>query len=228
MIYLLTGNDDGKKNIFLREHRATHFSDMQFRVYDEFDFSIREFEANIAGEDLFGERTGFILKNILSTVEVIKNVEDVLMRWNPQMPIYVLEKSVPKDFLESFLVEEYAHSTDVSIKPDFTLFQAIYARDKKGAWTSFVKRSQAEPAELLHGSILSQIKNMYKVKHLEGGYKELGFTTDGSYQAARRGTSNYTSEEISDMYHTLVAMPTEARTDNIPLSLMLERFILKL
>lgn len=227
MIHLILGTDDTEKKVFLENHRKEHYPDASFQTFDVFDFNQVDFEQHISSEKLFGEEEGFVLYGLLNNEERRDFFIDLLGDKVISAPIYFFDETAPKSFVEGIKEVFVTTINKEKNEPDFTLFQAVYSRNKKLCWQAYTERVKSEAIEMLHGSILSQVKNMYKVTHLEGTFKDMDFATAGGESAAKRGAKNYSKEEIEVMYRELVLLPTTSRKIGLPLETALERFILE-
>ncbi len=230
MLYLVLGNN--------REAQKKYIRDLEkniggyFMYLDKYSFSKEHFESQIFGTSMFDGDTHIVLDEVCET----KELQEYLAGLAPEIKdsgsrVIILQKDIPEELRESlraYLTETVEYKLAVG-RPDFSLWSAYYARDKKASWTAYNQQIEDEPVEKIHGGILSQTKNMVKIKIApkDASYKDLGFSTQKSMDSASSGAKRFTREELSDMYYCLVEMPLLAHNGESDFKLELEKFFLK-
>jgi hypothetical protein len=230
MLYLVLGNN--------REAQKKYISELEkniggvFTYFDKYTFSRDSFETGIFGTNMFGEESHIVLDEVCETKEnqdyIVELAEEIK---KSSRSVVLLQKDTPEDFkelLQNFLTETVECKL-ASIRPDFSLWAAYYARDKKASWMAYIDQTETEPVEKIHGGLLSQTKNMYKTKIAtqDATYKSLGFSTEKSMYSASVAAKKFTEGELADMYYILVEMPLLAHNGETDFKLELEKFILK-
>lgn len=231
MLYITHGNDRAKQKKYIDEIKAKHRG-VSLVVFERSEFNKESFEQTISGGSLFGERFCIILDGVCEIQENREFILNLKKELKESATVVILqETSLEPDFIDQIMdyASEVVNFATTSEKPDFTLWSAFYAKDKKGAWQAYLDISKKEASEKTHAGLLSQVKNMYKIKNAPSGttYKELGFAKEGGYGSAAWGASKYSAQEISDMLYKLSEMPLRAHNGELDFSLELEKFILK-
>jgi hypothetical protein len=231
MLYLVTGDDRISQKKYIKDRFEK--AGMPSLVFlDATEFSTEEFEQKVFGLGLFGEKYTIVLDGICELSErreyILKHAQHIK---EAETVVILLEKKIETEFLkqiENHVTESFTHSL-FKEKEDFTLWAAIYARNKKNAWTSFVEQIAYEPAEKIHAGFLGQVKNMYKIKKYGAGstYKELDIEKESTYMHAKRGAALYSQEEIEELFFVLTEMPLLAHNGETDFKLALEKCILK-
>ena len=113
--------------------------------------------------------------------------------------------------------------------PDFGLWRALQNRNKKEVWISYIKKLETDSIQSIHGAVISQIKNIYKIYLAEegDGFKDLGFSTESTYKNALSAAKMYKKEELHEMLCILTNMPKDAYTGNVSFEILLEKFLLE-
>ncbi len=229
MIYLVLGNNREAQKAYIKGLEKSVGGD--FIYFDKDAFGKDHFESLVFGNSIFGGETHIVLDEVCETKELQEYLTGLVHEIKESGSLVViLQKDAPEDFREAllpFLTETVEYKT-AGEKPDFSLWAAYYARDKKASWVAYSSQVETEPVEKIHGGILSQTKNMYKVKTAGDGptYKTLGFSTEKSMASASAAAKKFTKEELSNMYYSLVEMPLLAHNGETDFRLELEKFIL--
>jgi hypothetical protein len=229
MLYLVLGNNREAQKKYI--HTLETSIEGDFLYLDKYSFNKDDFESQIFGTNMFGDVTHIVLDEVCETKEMQDYIVGLASEIKKsQALVILLQKDASQDFLEElgdFLTEtvEYKLAGD---RPDFSLWAAFYSRDKKASWMEYSSQVETEPVEKIHGGILSQTKNMYKIKIATSGdtYKTLGFSTEKSFNSASSAAKKFSVEELSDMYYSLVEMPLLAHNGETDFKLELEKFFL--
>lgn len=231
MLYITHGNDRAKQKIYIEAIKTKH-KGASFAVFERSEFNKESFEQMISGDSLFGESFCITLDGVCEIQENREFILSLKKELKENTSIVILQEAfLESDFIDQITdcASEVVNFAIASEKPDFTLWSAFYGRDKKAAWQAYLDISKKEASEKTQAGLLSQVRNMYKIKNAPSGttYKELGFAKEGSYGSAARGAGKYSTKEISDMLYELSEMPLRAHSGETDFSLELEKFILK-
>lgn len=229
MLYLVLGNNREEQKRYIKTLKEKVGGN--FIYFDKYSFEKENFEAEVFGTNMFGEETHVVLDEVCET----KELQDYILELSRELQksskqVVLLQKEAVEDFktgLLPFLTETVEYKL-ASERPDFSLWAAYYARDKKTSWMAYCSQVDGEPVEKIHGGILSQTKNMHKVKVANGtaSYKELGFSTQKSMDSASIAAKRFTKEELADMHYSLVEMSLRAHNGETDFKLELEKFLL--
>lgn len=236
MLYILHGNDRIKQKKYIDAFKKEHaFYGAEY--IERKDFTREDFEQLIFGIDLFNANPKIIILD--GVLELSDNREYVLsiapdIQKSTNIFLFqevALEPSYIKE-ISSFTEDIQQNKTTEEYKSDFSLWRAVYDRDKKAAWLAYLLAKQTDPDEKIHAGIVGQFRNMYKIKlaQKEKGnisWKDLGFDKEGGYSAALAGSKKYSEKEVRDIYAELIYLVEDAHSGKADFSLGLENFILK-
>lgn len=230
MLYILMGDDRLAQKKYIQKTWGA--ADATLVFLDQDTFNQDTFEQMLFGNGLFGEKYTLVLdslcENVVERNYILSHAPEIAQGGTA---VILIEKKIDADFLAE--IEGYCESVRSFKLPDtrtdFTLWSAIYARNKKSAWMSFVEQAETESVERLHATILGQFKNMYKIKTYGTGktYKQLDFEKESSFASAQKGAGLYSLEEIEQCYYALTEMPLRAHNGEIDLRLSIEKFLLQ-
>jgi hypothetical protein len=190
---------------------------------DQDTFNQDTFEQMLFGSGLFGETYTLVLdslcENVAERIYILAHAPEIA---KSDTVVVLLEKKIDADFLKEIeIYVEDVHSFKLpETRTDFTLWSAVYSRNKKSAWMSFVEQAETESVERIHATILGQCKNMYKIKSYGAGktYKQLDFEKESTFASAQKGAAMYSVEELERCFYLLTLMP---------LRLAIEKFLLQ-
>ncbi|MEN9852388.1 MAG: hypothetical protein RI996_331 [Candidatus Parcubacteria bacterium] len=230
MLYIITGDDRRTQKKYIQNTWGATEATLLF--LDQDNFTQDSFEQTLFGSGLFGETYVLVLDGICENAAernyILSNASEIA---NRDTIVVLIEKKIDVDFLKE--IEKYCKGVQSFKLPetrtDFTLWSAIYARNKKSAWMSFVEQAETESVERIHATMLGQFKNMYKIKAYGTSktYKELDFEKESSFVSAQKGAALYSLEEIEYCFYTLTKMPLLAHNGETDLGLSIEKFLLE-
>lgn len=229
MLYLVLGNNRQAQKEYINELKTKTCGDLIY--LDKDTFTEQYFENAVFGVDIFGGQTHIVLDEVCETSELQEYIVGLASGISASTTIVILLQKdlldASRDSLIDYVTESVEFKLD-SARPDFSLWSAYYARDKKASWMTYVSQIETEAIEKIHGGLLSQTKNMYKTKISSPGdnYKTLGFSTEKSFNTASSAAKKFTLVELAAMYFGLVQMPLLAHNGEIDFKLELEKFIL--
>lgn len=234
MLYIVHGTDRAKQKKYIDDIKMSSGSilELKYSVIERSDFSVEDFSQRVLGESLFLDREFIVLDGVCEIKDnrdYILSIKDQISK--SQNTVVLQEISMDSEFVDSMraIAMDIVEYKKTGQSPDFTLWSGIYKRDKKVVWVAYIKEVNSSATEKIHAGILSQVKNMYKIKNasLETSFKSLGFLKEGSYQSAARGAKLYDQAELLDMLYELSLMFGQAHAGEVDFKLTLERFILK-
>ena len=107
----------------------------------------------------------------------------------------------------------------------FALADALGNRDRKKLWTLFVKGKRANiSVEEMHGVLFWQVKSMLLAR--SAGSASAAGLNPFVYKKAQSFLTKYSSEELDNVAHTLVALSHDARRGKHDFDTALEHFTL--
>jgi DNA polymerase III delta subunit len=226
MIYFLLGDDRESKinkTVLLKKDFETKHKDTIFYYFDNDNFDFETFEKIVNTPSLFGEKVFVVLENCLDEIE--KEVDIKTMVNNNDLNIIFQEKVIGREFLDLGLnVETFSKNTEM----DFSLWGAVSRREKKEAWISLLSKIEKEEVEQVLFSLLSQFKNIYKAKNVSSAtFKDLGFTKESSFMAAKKSASLYTELELTSVLKELTFLSLNQYSGAEDVKLSLEAIVLK-
>ncbi len=229
MLYLVLGNERQAQKKYIHELEKKVGGD--FNYFDKYSFSKEIFESQVFGLDIFGAENHIVLDEVCETREL----QDYILALAPEIEksncrVVLLQKDLYEEVQEGLspYLTEVVEFKAQAARADFSLWAAYFARDKKASWLAYTNQSQSEPIEKIHGGLLGQTKNMYKIKLAPAGanYKKLGFSTEKSLNSSASAAQKFTKAELAQMYFVLVEMPLRAHNGESDFKLELEKFIL--
>jgi hypothetical protein len=231
MLFITYGTDRASQKTYINKLREKNHQHV-YLLIERGDFTRNALEQTIFGKALFGESHLVVLDGVTELVENREYLETVFEEIEKSDNIVIIQDSkLPVDFIigAQNITKEVVEYKEPTEAPDFSLWSAFYARDKKLAWQSYLKISLSEASEKTHAGLLGQVRNMYKIKMAAPGttWKDLGFSKDTSYHKARLASNKFSESELGDMLYDLTAMFGRAHAGEIDFKLALESFILK-
>jgi len=239
MLYVYTGEDidtaRAKVQATVRALLAKNTDALYFRVTPE---TLKEysFEELTLSQSLFKREYIVVLDMLCSTSEgeymVLSYVEHIARA--PHL-FFVLEGKLKKETYNT-LAKHAASVTDFKTKAargvetfnTFALTDALAVRDAKTLWRLYHEALRSGvSAEEVHGILFWMLKSLVLAAHArtaeEAGMKPYPFTK------AKRAVKAFGSfDELNAHVRRFALLPTQARTDGVPLSLVLEEYILTL
>jgi hypothetical protein len=250
MLHLVLGDDRvAQKRYIQNTWGSTPGSELVF--LDALDFTGEVFEQLLFGTSLFGDAPTIVLdavcENSSSKAYMQSRVSAIAAS---DVTVVILEKKLEKstsekkttktktttsseaepDLTELLLTSASTTNTFAlpEMRMDFTLWAAVYARDKKQAWTAYTKVVQTEAIEKVHAGILGQVRNIYIVQECgaDKSAKELGIT-EGSFLKVQSAAKKYSPVEVGELYFALVELQERAHNGEVHFATELEKYILK-
>lgn len=206
MIYILSGNDIKKKNIYvkglLKNNLPIYISQEEISKENLFDYASRI--------SLFNEAPIVIIENIIKNEIVLLKPEDLIILKESGAIFVFLEDTISATDLKKFkkygIVEEFKIS---SIKPVgkmnvFNIAEAYSRRDKIGTWFSYREAVMRNVSpEEISGIIFWKIKTMIL-----------------------NGTRFFSKDELKNKSSELVSLYHRSHLGEVDFTIGLEQFIL--
>lgn len=121
---------------------------------------------------------------------------------------------------------EEIKNAPLTLRNPFVMADALATRDKKTLWIQLQHLSQAGlRAEEIVGTLWWQLKSM-RIAALASSAAEAGMK-DFTYNKAKRALSKYSLEEIETLSHDLLMLYHDGHAGRGDMTLMLERWVLK-
>ncbi len=237
MIYFFYGDSPETRKAFLktRETLSQKQPDAGVFAFNEENFSPAILEEYISGQGLFYIKYIVSFANLFETEHASELINKLPEMQKASHVFLVRERLLPqkvcaqiKKYSEKvwgvekkqFGREEKGNSPNV-----FLLADAVGKRNKKEAWTFFVKMHQAgiSPEEL-HGVIFWQIKSIALAEKAKNP-SEAGLSPF-VFQKAKKFSKNFTSEETQSLLSRLVSIYHQSREGGSDLNTSLEIFVL--
>ena len=231
MLYIVYGTDREKQRLYIEKVKKSHPDYRMFSI-ERSGFSKEMLEQTIFGEALFSENYLVVLDGVTELVEYREYIEGIAEELETSKNIVLIQDTkLPADFIKKIVVhaEEVIEYKKDTARPDFSLWNYFYARDKRSAWEVYLTASRTEASEKIHAGLLGQVRSMHKVKIADkgAGWKELGFSKDTSYNQALKASEKFTESELKDMLYELTRMFGMAHEGAVDFKLELEAFLLK-
>lgn len=206
MIYILTGNDIKKKNIFIQKL----VEDDQPDIFSREDINkekIFEYAGNVS---LFDKSPTLLIENFLNNKEINLSAEDLSILKNSQTKFIFTEDKIPSSEIKKYskyaTVEDFSNlpSKKVSRNNFFTIAEAFSRGDKINTWILYqeIIRNGGAPEEV-SGILFWKIKEMLL-----------------------SGTKIFSSNELKNMSSELVFLYHMAHIGKVDFIVGLEQFIL--
>ncbi len=215
MIHLFTGNDTKKVRekafAFIAAARKKR-EDAPYMRLDADSITSESLSQASGAQGLFFSKTLVLLDDPFSQKEVsditlsflpaLSQSQNLVVLLAPNTPPLLIKKVEPHS------EKIYAFDTLKKQERGFNtaLVNALSSRDGKTLWKEIVKAERTgEPAESVHGLLHWKARDMIQKKHRE-----------------------WTQEEARALSRLLINLMQDARQNNVPLTLALERFALSL
>jgi DNA polymerase III delta subunit len=239
MLYVLHGSDfvkRGKKLDEMVQFFLTKKPNTSFAKVNAGDFSNYSLDELAGGQGLFENKCVVVLDGIFEnkeTKEIILKKLDSLGKSNN---VFVInERALLKGDLAALLkhsekIQEFLLKEKMA-RPEFNIFSlsdAIGARDKKRAWTLYLRALEngSEPEEI-HGTIFWAVKNMALVKDAKQPTAESTGLKPFVLGKAKSSANNYSKKELNDFSSRLVSLYHDSHRGIGDFSAGLEKLILE-
>lgn len=239
MLYILHGDDflkrakklDEMVSFFLTKRPNTSFAKVNTETFGS--YSLDELAED---QGLFENKCVVVLDGIFENKEnkeiVLKklgelgksnNVFVINERALGKGDLTALEKHSEK--IQEFVLKEKPVKAEFNI---FSLSDAIGSRDKKRAWTLYLRALEngSEPEEI-HGTIFWAVKNMALVKDAKQSTAESTGLKPFVLSKAKASSSNYSKKELNDFSSRLVSLYHDSHRGTGDFSTGLEKLILE-
>lgn len=237
MIYFFYGDSPETRKAFLkmRETLSQKQPDAGVFAFNEENFSPAILEEYISGQGLFYIKYIVSFANLFETEHASELINKLPEMQKASHVFLIRERRLSQKICTQ--IEKYAEKVwglekkrsgreGKGDSPNvFLLADAVGKRNKKEAWTLFVKMHQAgiSPEEL-HGVIFWQIKSMALAEKAQSS-SEAGLSPF-VFQKSKRFSKNFTSEELQNLLSRLVSIYHESREGGPDLKISLEIFVL--
>lgn len=240
MFYVLHGIDFTKRNQKVLQLTETLLSKkpntllVKINADEVGSQSLDEF---ILGQGLFEQKLIIVLSGFLDDKEKKEEVLEKAEALSLSENIFITndEEVSPKIILG---LGEYAQKIQefplkIGVKSSFNIFalgDAIGARDRMGAWVSFLKSVEyGAEAEEIHGIVLWQLKSIALAKSAKGDSDKLKKAGISPFVATKavRYSKNYTEDELKKSMSSLVTLYHDSHRGILELMSGLEKFILE-
>lgn len=240
MFYVLHGADFVKRNQKVLQLTETLLSKKPNTLLVKInagESSSQELDQFIGGQGLFEQKLIVVLNGFLENKENREEVLEKAEALSLSENIFITNDGevLPKIILG---LGEYAQKIQefplkAGAKSSFNIFalsDAIGARDRMGAWTSFLKSIEyGAEAEEIHGIILWQLKSIALAKSTKGDSDKLKKAGISPFVATKavRYSKNYTESELKKNISDLVIIYHDSHRGILELPSSLEKFILE-
>ncbi len=236
MLHIIYGSDrDATRTQFHVTHDVVREKCSDEVLITEGSLSDNSLAEAASSVGLFGEKTLFVLDNILEKKEnqevVAARAKDLVLSPNYFL---VCEPSLEKEIIEALEkaganIQEYV-AQKTNARPAFNIFSlgdALGRRSKKELWVLCHEALDAgcEPEEI-SGTLFWSVKNMMLLKDAPAGV--LCGLNPFIAKKTREFSKNYSKEEIIDLSRALVAAYHYAHNGGEPMDIALERFVLSI
>ncbi|MFA5841648.1 MAG: hypothetical protein WC835_01630 [Candidatus Paceibacterota bacterium] len=239
MLYVLYGDDFSKRarkldemvQFFLTKKPNTSFAKINTETFP--NYSLDELALD---RGLFENKCVVVLDGIFENKETKEIILKKLSALGESDNVFVInERSLGKGDIaaltkhsektQEFLLKEKAARPEFNI---FSLSDAIGARDKKRAWTLYLRALEngLEPEEI-HGTIFWQVKNMALVKDAKQPTAESTGLKPFVLSKAKSSSNNYSKKELQDFSSRLVSLYHDSHRGIGDFSAGLEKLILE-
>lgn len=203
------------KDVLIRRNAAKYVRELGAitnRLYKD-TVSIEELRSLAEAESLFGDTAIVYVENSFSEIQEQKEKEELLTLCKESKNIFIFDELEEEAGVKKELIKWSEHFFDGASekkKREFpsALCDALKRRDKKTAWSEYVKVRDGE-SELLHGAILWQMKMLWN-------------------DALAGKSLPYTASELAEKNRELVIMFHEAHRGNVDFKNDMERWVLSL
>jgi DNA polymerase III delta subunit len=206
MIYVLSGNDTKKKNIYLKKlckgEQAVFLNENEVSKEALFNFAM--------STSLFGEAPIVVCENFIKNENVKLNAGDLsILKDSPALFIFLEEKILANDLktYKKYATTEDFNTTETKQNPKINVFgiaDSFAKKDKVGTWILYREAiSFGVSPEEITGIIFWKIKTMILT-----------------------GTKIFSSDELKTNSSTIVALYHNAHRGESDFTISLEQFIL--
>lgn len=209
MLYSITGTEMG-----VREEGLKHFNTFGSPTHRVSTENFFDLETHVDTQDLFTSKpVVIILEEVSQNVDTRESLINLLPKLKGSSNIFLIDEPFATPALKKSL-KEYSdiHFDAVEKKAarefPFAFCNAIASKDKKAAWTEWMRVRDGE-AELLLGALWWQVKKLW-TEILEGKKR------------------SYSREEIEKVGEKIVVMQHEAHRGKADLKTEIEKLVLSL
>lgn len=239
MLYVLHGQDYKKRGRKLNELADFFISKspdaVLVRVTPE-NLSRHDFNELAQGRGLFSERSVIILDGLLEEKENKEDLFNKIDLISASSNIFVVnersigkaDEALLKKRAEKIQIFEQTQKYERSRFNIFSLAEAFGMRDKKRAWTIFLRAIEngSEPEEI-HGTIFWQLKTILLVKSAERTTVETTGLKPFVLAKAKTFANNFSKEELHNISSRLVSLYHDSHRGRGDFSIGLEKLILE-
>jgi len=206
MIYILSGNDTKKKNIYLKK---LHNGDFLY-FSTEIDITKEDLFDRARSVSLFGNYPIIIFDNFIKKGDIVLSSDDLsILSESPSVFIFIEEKLLALDSkkYKKYATIEYFNTEPIKATPKMNVFSiadAFSKRDKIGTWVLYRDAVLAgTSSEEISGIIFWKIKTMLL-----------------------SGTKFFSSDELKNQSSELVSIYHKSHRGECDFTIALEQFIL--